>query len=93
MLSIPAVIVGLGLIVFFHELGHFLVSKAVGLPVERFSIGFPPFLFRKKAGETEYCIGAIPLGGYVKVDLGVGSGTVSPVNGGSGRLWSWPGPS
>ncbi len=79
MLSIPAVIVGLGLIVFFHELGHFLVSKAVGLPVERFSIGFPPFLFRKKAGETEYCIGAIPLGGYVKVDLGVGSGTVSPV--------------
>lgn len=79
MLSVIAVIVGLGLIVFFHELGHFAVSKAVGLPVERFSIGFPPFIFRKKMGDTEYCIGAVPLGGYVKVDLGVGSGTVSPV--------------
>ncbi|MEA3266781.1 MAG: RIP metalloprotease RseP [Candidatus Fermentibacteria bacterium] len=79
MLSVVAVLVGLGMIVFFHELGHFLVSKAVGLPVERFSIGFPPFIFRKKAGETEYCIGSIPLGGYVKVDLGVGTENVSPV--------------
>ncbi len=79
MLSVAAVIFGLGLIVFFHELGHFLVSKAVGLPVERFSIGFPPFIFRKKLGETEYCLGGVPLGGYVKVDLGVGSGEVSPV--------------
>lgn len=79
MLTVIAVIVGLGMIVFFHELGHFAVSKAVGLPVERFSIGFPPFMFRKKMGDTEYCLGAIPLGGYVKVDLGVGSGEVSPV--------------
>ncbi|MCK5785846.1 MAG: RIP metalloprotease RseP [Candidatus Sabulitectum sp.] len=79
MLSVVAVLVGLGMIVFFHELGHFWVSKAVGLPVERFSIGFPPFIFRKKAGETEYCIGSIPLGGYVKVDLGVGTESVSPV--------------
>jgi len=80
MLTVISVVVGLGLIVFFHELGHFVVSKAVGLPVERFSIGFPPFIFRKRSGDTEYCIGAIPLGGYVKVDLGVGSGTVSPVS-------------
>ncbi len=79
MLSVVAVLVGLGMIVFFHELGHFWVSKAVGLPVERFSIGFPPFIFRKKAGETEYCIGSIPLGGYVKVDLGVGTEAVSPI--------------
>lgn len=79
MLSVVAVLVGLGMIVFFHELGHFLVSKAVGLPVERFSIGFPPFVFRKKAGETEYCIGSIPLGGYVKVDLGVGTENISSV--------------
>ncbi len=79
MLSVVAVLVGLGMIVFFHELGHFWVSKAVGLPVERFSIGFPPFIFRKKAGETEYCIGSIPLGGYVKVDLGVGTENASPV--------------
>lgn len=79
MLAVVAVLVGLGMIVFFHELGHFWVSKAVGLPVERFSIGFPPFIFRKKAGETEYCIGSIPLGGYVKVDLGVGTENVSPI--------------
>ena len=79
MLSVIAVVVGLGMIVFFHELGHFWVSKAVGLPVERFSIGFPPFVFRKQAGETEYCIGSIPLGGYVKVNLGVGTETASSV--------------
>ncbi|MCD4708388.1 MAG: RIP metalloprotease RseP [Candidatus Sabulitectum sp.] len=79
MLSVVAVLVGLGMIVFFHELGHFSVAKAVGLPVERFSIGFPPFVFRKKKGETEYCIGSIPLGGYVKVDLGVGTENVSPI--------------
>ncbi len=79
MLSVVAVVVGLGMIVFFHELGHFWVAKAVGLPVERFSIGFPPFVFRKQAGETEYCIGSIPLGGYVKVNLGVGTEDASLV--------------
>jgi regulator of sigma E protease len=79
MLSVVAVVVGLGMIVFFHELGHFWVSKAVGLPVERFSVGFPPFVFRKQAGETEYCIGSIPLGGYVKVNLGVGTEELSTV--------------
>ena len=79
MLAALAVIVGLGMIVFFHELGHFWVSKAVGLPVERFSIGFPPFIFRKTKGETEYCLGSIPLGGYVKVNLGVGTEDVSPI--------------
>jgi len=68
--SALAVIFGLGIIVFFHELGHFLVAKAVGLPVEKFSMGFPPILFKVKRGGTEYCIGAVPLGGFVKVDLG-----------------------
>lgn len=70
MNSALAVVFGLGIIVFFHELGHFLMAKAVGLPVERFSMGFPPLLVRVKKGGTEYCIGAIPLGGFVKVDLG-----------------------
>lgn len=70
MSSALAVVFGLGIIVFFHELGHFLMAKAVGLPVERFSMGFPPLLIRVKRGGTEYCIGAIPLGGFVKVDLG-----------------------
>jgi len=68
--SALAVVFGLGIIVFFHELGHFLMAKAVGLPVERFSMGFPPLLVRVRRGGTEYCIGAIPLGGFVKVDLG-----------------------
>ncbi len=78
MLSIVAIIFGLGVIVFFHEMGHFLMAKAVGLDVPRFSIGFPPFILRKKLGDTEYCIGAIPLGGYDKVNLGT---TGDPVEG------------
>ena len=70
MLSVLAIVFGLGIIVLFHEMGHLLMSKAVGLDVPRFSIGFPPHIFKKKAGRTEYCIGVIPLGGYCKVNLG-----------------------
>ncbi|MBN1433500.1 RIP metalloprotease RseP [Candidatus Fermentibacterales bacterium] len=73
-MTILAVVVGLGCIVLVHELGHFLVAKAVGLPVERFSIGFPPTLVRFRSRKTEYCLGAIPLGGYVKVRLGTEGG-------------------
>jgi regulator of sigma E protease len=79
LVKILAVGFGIGIIVLFHELGHFLMAKAVGLQVERFSIGFPPHIMKKKRGETEYCIGAIPLGGYVKVDLGTSGETVSDV--------------
>ncbi len=57
----------LGLLVFFHELGHFLLAKLVGIRVERFSVGFPPRLFGKKIGDTDYCVSAVPLGGYVKM--------------------------
>ncbi|TMK26459.1 MAG: peptidase M50 [Actinobacteria bacterium] len=56
----------IGLII-LHELGHFTVAKAVGMRVERFSLFFPPTLFRLRRGETEYAIGAIPAGGYVKI--------------------------
>jgi len=77
------VIGSLAVIIFVHEFGHFLVAKLSGLPVERFSIGFPPHLVRLRLGKTEYCLGAIPLGGYVKVDLGVSgearSGTPWPL--------------
>ncbi len=59
--------VGFALLVILHELGHFAVAKWVGMRVERFSLFFPPLLARKKKGETEYAIGAIPLGGYVKI--------------------------
>lgn len=58
---------GLMALIVLHELGHFLVAKAVGMRVERFSLFFPPMLFKVKWGETEYGIGAIPLGGYVKI--------------------------
>ena len=50
-----------------HEAGHFAAAKAVGMRVERFSLFFPPLILRKKIGETEYAIGALPLGGYVKI--------------------------
>jgi regulator of sigma E protease len=58
---------GFVMLVILHEAGHFAAAKAVGMRVERFSLFFPPLLFRKKIGETEYAIGAIPAGGYVKI--------------------------
>jgi len=60
-------LVGFMLLIVLHELGHFLAAKAVGMRVERFSLFFPPTLFSVRRGETEYGIGAIPLGGYVKI--------------------------
>jgi regulator of sigma E protease len=54
-------------LIILHELGHFTAAKAVGMRVERFSLFFPPIIARKKIGETEYAIGATPLGGYVKI--------------------------
>ncbi len=50
-----------------HEFGHFLVAKLCRVRVEQFSIGFPPRLFGIKIGETDYCVSALPLGGYVKM--------------------------
>jgi regulator of sigma E protease len=58
---------GFALLIILHEAGHFAAAKAVGMRVERFSLFFPPLIARKKLGETEYAIGAIPLGGYVKI--------------------------
>lgn len=60
-------IIVLGVLIFVHELGHFLVAKWVGIRVERFSLGFPPRAFGKKIGDTDYCISWLPLGGYVKL--------------------------
>lgn len=58
---------GLGLVIFLHELGHFAVAKWCDVFVERFSIGFGPVLFSRKWGETEYALSLIPFGGYVKM--------------------------
>ncbi len=54
-------------IVLIHELGHFFAAKLSGMRVDRFSIGFPPRLFGKKFGDTDYCISLLPIGGYVKI--------------------------
>ncbi len=67
MLTLAATIVLLGVLIFIHELGHFLAAKLSGIRVERFSLGFPPRAFGKKIGDTDYCISWIPLGGYVKM--------------------------
>jgi regulator of sigma E protease len=58
---------GFAVLVILHELGHFTAAKMVGMRVERFALFFPPLVAKKKWGETEYAIGAIPLGGYVKI--------------------------
>jgi regulator of sigma E protease len=58
---------GFAALIILHELGHFAAAKAVGMRVERFSLFFPPLIARHRRGETEYAIGAIPLGGYVKI--------------------------
>ncbi|WP_456408647.1 RIP metalloprotease RseP [Caldithrix abyssi] len=67
MTNLFAIIFVFGVLVIIHELGHFIAAKLMGVRVERFSIGFPPKLFSKKIGDTEFTISAIPLGGYVKM--------------------------
>jgi regulator of sigma E protease len=60
-------VVVLGILILVHEFGHFLVARLAGVGVERFSIGFGPVLWRIRGKETEYCLSAIPMGGYVKM--------------------------
>jgi regulator of sigma E protease len=61
------VLLAFTVLVFVHELGHFLTAKYFGMRVERFSIGFPPTVYGRRHGDTEYAVGATPLGGYVKI--------------------------
>src|SRR5256885_14835420 len=67
LVSLLAFAVALGVLVFVHELGHFMVAKRLGILVQRFSIGFGPVVFARRRGETEYALSAMPLGGYVKM--------------------------
>lgn len=60
-------ILGIGLLILVHELGHFLAAKIFRMKAEKFYLGFPPAVVKKKMGETEYGIGFFPLGGYVKI--------------------------
>lgn len=65
--SIIAAVIGLGVLIVFHEFGHFLLAKLSGVGVLTFSVGFGPKLWVRKKGETEYALSAFPLGGYVKM--------------------------
>ena len=67
MTTFLAFIFVLGVLVFVHELGHFLAARRIGVRVLTFSLGFGPKLLAFKRGDTEYCVSAIPLGGYVKM--------------------------
>jgi len=67
VLSWVAPIIVFGLVVFVHELGHFIAAKLTGVYAPRFSIGFGPALLKKRVGETEYILAALPLGGYVRM--------------------------
>ena len=60
-------LLALSILVGIHEWGHMITAKMFGMRVEKFYIGFPPKLIGKTWGETEYAIGAIPLGGFVKI--------------------------
>ena len=67
MQSTLAFVFVLGVLIFVHELGHFLMARRIGVRVLTFSLGFGPKLLRVTRGDTEYCLSAIPLGGYVKM--------------------------
>ena len=79
--TVASFVVVLGVLIFIHELGHFVVAKWSGVGVDRFSLGFGPVLFSIRRGETEYCISAVPLGGYVKM-----MGEESPMEGGGSAV-------
>ncbi|MDP3740771.1 MAG: RIP metalloprotease RseP [bacterium] len=86
LLTILVFIFILGLLVFVHELGHFIMAKRAGMKVEEFGFGFPPRIFGIKKGETTYSINWIPLGGFVRI-LGEDGGSEDPRSFGQGKFW------
>ena len=67
MITVLATVIVLGVLVFVHEFGHFLMAKLFGVRVDAFSLGFPPKVLHKQIGDTDYRLSVIPLGGYVKL--------------------------
>ncbi len=92
LVQVGAIVLFLGGLIFIHELGHFLVAKALGVKVLRFSIGFGPRAFGFRRGETEYWISFFPLGGYVKMagELGDDPENLPPEDRGRGYLEQRP---
>ena len=60
-------LLGLGIVVFFHELGHFIAARLVGVGVEEFSLGWGPRLVSRRLGGTAYTLSALPIGGYCRM--------------------------
>jgi len=77
--TLVSFVIVIGILILIHELGHFIVARLTGVGVERFSIGFGPVLLRWRGRETEYCLSAVPMGGYVKM-----MGEENPLEGGGG---------
>lgn len=90
LFKIGSIVLLLGGLIFVHELGHFLVAKALGVKVVRFSVGFGPRLFGFTVGETEYRVAVLPLGGYVKMAGDDPSAVPSPEDQGRGFLEQSP---
>ncbi|MDX1647429.1 MAG: RIP metalloprotease RseP [Longimicrobiales bacterium] len=80
-MTVLATVIVLGVLILVHELGHFWAAKAVGIEVQRFSIGLGPKVVGFQRGETEYVVSAIPLGGYVKMG-GMGDEVLERIEGG-----------
>ena len=78
MITIISFIILLGVLIFVHELGHFLAARIAGVGVLKFSLGFGPKIIGKKIGETEYVLSWIPLGGFVKLLGESGNEELSP---------------
>jgi len=91
LLKVGSIVLLLGGLIFVHELGHFLVAKALGVKVVRFSIGFGPKLLGIRRGETEYLLSLLPLGGYVKMAGDDPGEQVAPEDRGRGFLEQSPG--
>ena len=67
ILGILATVIILGVVIFIHELGHFIFAKRAGILCHEFSLGMGPIVYKKKVGETLYCIRALPIGGFVSM--------------------------
>jgi regulator of sigma E protease len=67
MITLVSFIIVIGILIFVHEFGHFIVAKKTGVTVEKFSLGFGPKLIGFERGGTQYMLSAVPLGGYVKL--------------------------
>ncbi len=90
-LYVVSFLVALGILIFVHEFGHFIVARALGVGVTKFSFGFGPRLAGIKRGETEYLVSAIPLGGYVKL-VGESEAEETPPEQAERSFWRKPVP-